>query len=136
MTLFESDGSRLETELKDRCTVIERMDIPLDIIYRTRRHILYLELKDIHVIQRGKYAACNVGCKISLRHNETGKALPGCVLMGHELYAMPKETVESPIYYHNNDPVINQMYQVLVPSDLLELEKCHVYLSGKFSFLL
>ena len=132
MTLFQGDISALKEVYPhfDKLTVIERLKIDLSL--SEERHVLYLDLKSVSVTQRGKYAACNVGCKISLRHNETGKPLPGCVLMGksrHCGFVHLVDAAPTPIYYHLNDPVMNQQYQVLIPRDLLELEKCHLYLS-------
>eukprot|EP01084_Bolivina_argentea_P006400 12128_1 len=41
--------------------------------------------------------------------------------------AFPTSETISPVYYHNNDPIINQTYHILIPSNIDKLSNCHLY---------
>lgn len=89
--------------------------------------MLYVTIAETHVDQRRKRAQCNVMCKLQLRDNMTCKPLPGRMMMGRGEMAVPMEARETPVFYHNNDPIINQTYCVLIPEDIRKLEACHLY---------
>jgi len=128
LTLYGGDEEVVEHSYAhyDQLTVVETLSI--DPAFHSDRHVLYVTIHDLHVNQRNKRAACNVCVKMQLRENAPPyRALPGCMLLGKGKMAMPSSETTSPVYYHNNDPIINQRYTVLIPSSIETLADCHLY---------
>lgn len=112
----------------DKLTIVDTLSI--DPSFHSDRHILYVTVHDIHVNQRKKSTACNVCVKIQLRENDPPyKPVSGSMLLGKGKMAVPESETTSPVYYHNNDPIINQTYHILVPSNVKKLINCHLYFS-------
>lgn len=128
LILYRGDINCVEKNYQfyDKLTEIETLSI--DPSFHNEKHILYVTIHDIHVNQRNKRAACNVCIKMQLRDNESPyKPILGSMMLGKGKMAIPTTETISPVYYHNNDPIINQTYQILIPSNITKLSNCHLY---------
>ena len=128
LILYRGDINVVEKNYKfyDKLTEVETLSI--DPSFHCDRHILYVTIHDIHVNQRNKRAACNVCIKMQLRENKSPyKQLSGSCMLGKGKMSIPTTETISPVYYHNNDPIINQTYHILIPSDINKLSNCHLY---------
>eukprot|EP01084_Bolivina_argentea_P063021 115127_1 len=127
LILYRGDVSVVEAKYPfyDKLTEVEPLSI--DPSLHIERHMLYVTIHDIHVNQRNKRSACNVCIKMQLRDNKTYKPIPGSMMLGKGKMAVPELETTSPVYYHNNDPIINQTYHILIPSDIDRLSQCHLY---------
>ncbi|ETO17318.1 dedicator of cytokinesis protein 3 [Reticulomyxa filosa] len=127
LTLYQGSCEEVEKSysLNGRVAHVHPLEINPQI--HSDRHELYVTLLDVHVNQRNKRSACNVMCKISLLNEDYQVA--GMVAMGRGDMARPQSEGESPVFYHSNDPTINQTYVVSVPSSIKDLEKCHLLFS-------
>ena len=87
----------------------------------SERNVLYVTIVEAHVNQhRRKKKPCSVQCRLQMRDNSSLNALP-CVALGCGPMATIMSEVESCVYWRTNDPVVEQVYRVLLPSDIKTL---------------
>ncbi|ETN99248.1 SH3 domain-containing protein [Reticulomyxa filosa] len=128
LTLYQGQHEELQKSYASYAKLTHVQTLEVNPQTHSERHELYVTVLDVHVSQRNKRSACNIMCKVSLR-DEHYEPIAGAVMMGRGGMAHPESEHESPVYYHTNDPTISQTYVITVPSELKDMEKCHLFIS-------
>eukprot|EP01083_Nonionella_stella_P115297 341666_1 len=128
-TLYKGSMSQCRTQYKgnfDKLTCIETLKV-FDSQSLSKRHVLYVKILSAEVCQRNKRASCNVCVEMTLKHNSSYEQKQNCIRFGKSDMAVPANKGETVIFYHNNSPILNQLFTVMLPNDDAEMEQYHLH---------
>eukprot|EP01084_Bolivina_argentea_P086838 156922_1 len=124
-TLYQGNINTVENNYKhfDQLTMLDTLENITD------TNMFLITILEAHVLQRAKRAKCNVKITIELRHNDTKEKYTECIKFGDSTMSKATDIMECAIFYHNNDPIINQMFTVVLRNVFMDMQNYHLYIS-------